>query len=310
MILTVTMNASIDKRYIVEQNQEGQVNRVLSSVYTAGGKGLNVSKSIALAGMPVWATGLTAGYAGAYIEENLEKHKIANKFLRVKGESRSCINIWDKKKKIQTEFLEPGFVVSPVDYKSFLERFTELVNDVAVVAISGSVPMGIPENVYHTLVSIVKKAQKKVILDSSGKLLEEGIAAKPTMIKPNIDEIRMLTGQACNDMPTLVQGALRLREKGVEIVVISLGAGGSILVSSKGVYSAEVPIVQAANTVGCGDAMVAGFALGLQQGLNDQKMLNMASAISAASAMSEETGAFQERDRCVLEKQIIITKLD
>ena len=112
MILTVTLNASIDKRYVVEGASMGEVNRVKECTYTPGGKGLNVSKPASIAGAKVVATGFVGGHAGQYIVESLKPFGIEPAFYHVEGESRSCINIWDTVNHVQTEYLEPGFTVS------------------------------------------------------------------------------------------------------------------------------------------------------------------------------------------------------
>ena len=173
MILTVTLNAAIDKRYVVEEFRIGEVNRMKECAYTPGGKGLNVSKPAAIAGAEVVATGFVGGHAGQYIEESLKDFRIKSAFYHLAAESRSCINIWDEKNKVQTEFLEPGFTVKEEEFRGFVEKFAQLVKEADVVAMSGSVPRGLDEKAYPILVETVKKAGKKVILDTSGKLLEE-----------------------------------------------------------------------------------------------------------------------------------------
>lgn len=297
MILTVTLNAAIDKRYVVEEFKVGEVNRVKECVYVPGGKGLNVAKPIAITGADVVATGFVGGNAGRYIEESLKEYRVRSAFYHLQQESRSCINIWDEKNSVQTEFLEPGFCVSAKELEGFTEKFRELVRDADVVAMSGSVPKGLDETSYPKLIQIVKESGKKVILDTSGRLLEAGIRACPTMIKPNMDEIRMLTGKECRDINEIVEAARAIHQRGVEIVAVSLGAEGSLVVCESGVYRAIVPRIPAVNTVGCGDSMIAGFCLGLAEGLDMAEMLREASAISAASALCEETGKFHLEDK-------------
>ena len=165
------------------------------------------------------------------------------------------------------------------------------------------------EAVGGRLVRIVKETGKPVILDTSGKLLKMGIEACPTLIKPNIDEIRMLTGKQCDDIQDIIEAAKTIHEKGVEIVAVSLGADGSLAVGKDGIFRAVVPKIDAVNTVGCGDSMIAGFALGLSQGLSLEETLRSASAISAASAMREETGFFVMEDMEKLLPLIRIKKL-
>lgn len=309
MILTVTLNAAIDKRYVVEEFKVGEVNRVKECAYVPGGKGLNVSKPAAVAGAEVVATGFVGGHAGNYIEASLKDYHVKSAFYHLESESRSCINIWDEKNCVQTEFLEPGFTVTESEFQGFVEEFKELVKQADMVAMSGSVPKGLDGTAYQKLVKVVKDAGKKVILDTSGKLLEMGIEACPTMIKPNIDEIRMLTGKECNEIGEIVEAAKEIHARGVEVVAVSLGADGSLAVSDEGVFRAIVPRIDAVNTVGCGDSMIAGFALGFAEGLGIEETLRKASAISAAAALREETGYFVMEDMQRLYPQIKIEKM-
>ena len=309
MILTVTLNAAIDKRYVVESFRTGEVNRVKECTYVPGGKGLNVSKPASIYGAEVVATGFAGGHAGAYIEDALKPFGIKSAFYHVNAESRSCINIWDEVNQVQTEFLEPGFTLTEEDFAGFEAKFRQLVQEAKVVAMSGSVPKGLDGTAYQRLVKIVKDAGIPVILDTSGKLLEMGIEAIPTMIKPNIDEIRMLTGKRCDDISEIIEAARAIHERGVKIVAVSLGADGSLAVGDDGIFRARVPKINAVNTVGCGDSMIAGFALGLSKGLPLEETLRLASAISAAAAMREETGFFVMEDMEKLLPQIEITRL-
>lgn len=309
MILTVTLNAAIDKRYVVEEVRTGEVNRVKECVYTPGGKGLNVSKPAAIYGAEVTATGFVGGHAGHYIEDALEPFGIKSAFYHMEAESRSCINIWDEKNQLQTEFLEPGFTVTEADFERFLEHFQGLAADADVVTISGSVPKGLDGTAYQRMVKLVREAGKPVILDTSGKLLEQGIKAVPTMIKPNLDEIRMLTGKDCTDPEEIIEAAKVLHGRGIRIVTVSLGGDGAVVVSDEGAYRARVPRIHAVNTVGCGDSMTAGFALGLSEGLCVKETLRKASAVSAAAAMREETGFFVKEDMERLLPQIEIIEL-
>ena len=296
MLLTVTLNASIDKRYVVESYKVGEVNRVKEACYYPGGKGLNVSKPAAIIGTEVLATGFTGGHAGKYIEEQLVPFNVKSDFYHVHDESRSCINIFDESTGKETEFLEPGFTVKPEEFEGFKTHFRTLVEKADVVSMSGSVPKGLDYHAYQELVKIVKDQGKPVILDTSGQLLEKGVEALPTLIKPNKDEIRMLTGLPCDDIGQVIGAAKKLHERGVKYVAVSLGGEGSVVVCDEGIFRATVPKITAVNTVGCGDTMIAGFATSLVDKLSVPEMLKRASAMASAAAMREETGFFVMED--------------
>jgi tagatose 6-phosphate kinase len=310
MILTVTLNAAIDKRYVVEDLKPGNVCRVKECTYSAGGKGLNVSRVAVIAGEEITATGFLGGHAGDYIVEALDGLNIKSDFVHISGESRSCINIYDETNHTQTEFLEPGVYVTEANVEEMLKKFLALIDSASVVAISGSVPKGVDSTLYQQMIRIAREHHKKVILDTSGKLLEEALSSKPTMIKPNIDEIRMLTGRELNSREDLIKAALELRKSGIEVVVISCGADGSLIACEEGVYQAVVPKIEAVNTVGCGDSMIAGFAAGFSRGLPMAETIKLASAISAANAMRMETGFFMPKDMEALLPQIKVEKLN
>ena len=177
MILTVTLNVAVDKAYVIEGPlQAGEVMRVKTCSNTAGGKGLNVSKVIGLCGEEVLATGFTGGFNGAYVEKLLTEKGIPNEFVHVKGETRSCINILDGDGK-STEFLEPGAPVTAEEEAAFLRKFETLLPKCSVVTMSGSAPKGIPADIYGKLIAMGKKAGVKMILDTSGQYLIEGVKA-------------------------------------------------------------------------------------------------------------------------------------
>ncbi|WP_334146021.1 PfkB family carbohydrate kinase, partial [Muricomes intestini] len=128
-------------------------------------------------------------------------------------------------------------------------------------------------------------------------------------IKPNIDEIRMLTGKTCDNMEDMIEAAEEIHRRGVEVVAVSLGGEGSFLVCDEGIYQAKVPKINAVNTVGCGDSMIAGFAIGFSEGLPIEEVLRKASAISAAAALREETGFFVKQDMESILPDVQIIKL-
>ena len=306
MIVTVTLNAAIDKRYVVDNYQIGEVNRVKQCSYSAGGKGLNVSRVLALAGADVLATGFLGGHAGDYIMEELAGMKIKADFIRTSGESRSCINIYDCSSGIQTEFLEPGAYISEQNQEDFLAKYIELIEQCSVVTISGSVPKGVESSFYGKLISSAKRLGKKVLLDTSGSLMRDSIHENPALIKPNLDEIQMLAGRKISDQKELIEFAKEIQKSGIEIVVVSLGKDGSLVVTEKEILQAKVPPITAVNTVGCGDSMIAGFAIGIEQGMALEDILRYASAISGSNALRMETGFFLKDDFDKLYPQIEI----
>lgn len=295
MITTVTLNASIDKAYHMEHAiQNGTVMRVGSAKNSAGGKGLNVARVVRLCGEEVSATGLVGGYNGRYLEALLEKDQIRHDMDHIQGETRSCINILDTAFG-STEYLEPGCLVTEEEEARFLTRFPKIIQDSAVVTLSGSVPKGMSKDIYQKLIRLVKEAGKQVILDTSGEPLERGILAAPTMVKPNKDEMELLFGRRIRDLEDVIENGKKLLEKKIPYVVVSLGGEGALLLCAEGIFQGKPPKVEVVNTVGCGDSMVAALAVALCRGYGPEEALRTAVAVATANAMSPDTGSFDPK---------------
>lgn len=290
MVTTVTLNASIDKAYFMENAIEnGTVMRVGAVRNTAGGKGLNVARAVKACGEAVKATGMAGGYNGRYLLSLLDQDGVSHDFVEIQGETRSCINILDPQYS-STEYLEPGCQVTAQEELSFLERFPAIIAESQVVTISGSIPGGMQKDVYCRMILQAKAMGKQVILDTSGELLEQGMKALPTMIKPNQDELALLCRRRIESREEIVRCAVQLHKQGIPYIVISLGSDGALLVCDQGVIHGRPPKVQAVNTVGCGDSMVGAFAVALQRGYEPEELLRYGVAVATANALSPGTG--------------------
>lgn len=290
-VLTVTLNAAIDKRYDVTGVIVGEVQRVARVRAGAGGKGLNVARGARLCGQEVVATGFVAGFAGQFITSQVEAQGIRDEFVRVPGESRTCINIIDAAG-TSTEFLEPGVTVEETHLAQLLARFQTLLGEVDVVTLSGSAPSGCPDDVYLRFVEAARLAGRPVILDTSGALLRAGLAASPTVVKPNREELAALAGSDLRDLTDVIAAARSVCARGPEWVVVSLGADGALAVNDLHAVQVLAPRVAAVNPVGCGDVLVGGLATGLAAGQTVDAALPFAVRVAAAAAAHPETGHF------------------
>lgn len=310
MITTVTLNASIDKAYQINENvEEGNVIRVKNCINTAGGKGLNVARVVKMCGSSVLATGLIGGYNGAYLEHLLTMDAIEHQFTKVEGETRSCINILSSDN-TSTEFLEPGFEVKDEEIDHFFHVFEEVIKKSKVVTLSGSVPKGLSSDIYAKIILFAKERNKLVLLDTSGLLLEEGLKAVPTLVKPNKDEMEALFQTKIHSINDVIENAKKLYDMGIPYVVVSLGKEGALLVCKEGVFTGKPPSIEAVNTVGCGDSMVAAFAVAMDHDYTAKESLRYAVAVSAANALSEKTGYFSVEDRDRILNEVTITKIE
>ena len=173
MILTVTLNAAIDKRYQVKKLRLGEVNRVLECQCSAGGKGLNVARVAVLAGEQATAFGFAGGHIGALLEELAGRDGITAGFVHVGGESRICLNIAEEETGLQTEILEGGLEISDEEISQMERGYRELLRDAEAVVISGSLPRGMEADVYVRMIQEAKRASVPVLLDTSGPALQE-----------------------------------------------------------------------------------------------------------------------------------------
>ncbi|HJB48190.1 MAG TPA: 1-phosphofructokinase family hexose kinase [Candidatus Olsenella excrementigallinarum] len=293
MISTVTLNASIDKAYrLACPLVDGTVMRVETCIDNAGGKGLNAARAAATCGEDVVATGFVGGNNGRLLCELLDADGIAHDFVHVKAETRCCVNILEPDGR-STEFLEPGRPVGSEEVAAVREKVAEIANRAAVVTFNGSVPAGAGMDIYRELVGAVRTAGKPVILDTSGTLLVNSLEARPTMIKPNTDEIQAILGRKPESIEEIVAAAREVHEKcGIEKVVVSLGGDGSVMACDEGVFRGRAPRIDVVNPVGSGDTMVGAFAVAIARGMSVEEQLSFAMSCASANCLSASTGHF------------------
>lgn len=285
MILTVVLNPAVDKAWVTPGFAPGQINRIAEARTVPGGKGNNVARVARTLGHPVTATGLAAGHNGRWMEEALAALDIAPRFLQVPGETRTCPTIVDPLTGTLTQLIEPGPPVAPGAADAFAAHLRSLLPGADVVVLAGSLPPGLPADYYARLVGVA--AGLPVILDTSGEALRRGAAAGPAVIKPNRDELQDLLGRdAAAADSDLLSACQAVREQGVGTVLASLGEAGALMVGPGYALRARPPRLAAVNTVGSGDALVAGLAVALARGLGPADSLRLAVACGAANALS------------------------
>ena len=289
MILVINLNASVDKRYRMADLVKGEVMRAAEVDNTPGGKGLHVANVATILGEDCIATGYLGGKSGEFIGEKLKDYGINQDFVRVAGETRSCLAIITDDG-AQTEILEPGPVISAEEQEAFMAKYRELLAKASVVVASGSMPQGLPKDFYARLIAMAKEERKPFLLDTSGEALVKGMAAKPYFIKPNTDEIRAIRGTDIASDEDVIREVQRFMAEGIKLPVVSLGTRGSIAGYNQHVYRITVPKIQCKNPVGSGDSFVAGVAVGLERGMSVEDVLSLGAACGTANAMEDESG--------------------
>lgn len=292
MILTVNLNPAVDKTCETEKVQPGAINRLKSAVSVAGGKGINVTKILRQFHMPVAAVGFLGGAGGKLIEEAMEELGVECHFTKIKGQTRTNVNLLAEDGSV-TELLEPGPVIREKELIEFRKQFSGCLEICEMAVLSGSVPEGVPTDIYRQLIEECHANGVKVILDTSGEALREGIQARPDLLKPNLKELESLAGKKIDTRKLFAKEANRICEQ-VGKLVISLGAEGLFYIdrnrgASQEVYQ-EARKVKAVNTVGCGDTVVASLCMSELSGDDPETALQKAAALAAANASTMENG--------------------
>lgn len=293
MILVVNLNASVDKRYELQDIKKGNVMRAKSVENTPGGKGIHVANVATILKEDCLVTGFLGGKTGEFIRDKLKDYNIKEDFINIKEDTRECL-AFTTDDLIQTEILEPGPNVSEEEKQNFLDKYNSLIDKSTIVVASGSMPKNIESSFYKDLIKIANAKGKKFLLDTSGESLKKGIEEKPYFIKPNKDEIEFFTGKSIKSDEGAISEIKRFHEMGIKLVVISLGSEGSIAGYNNKFYKVTFPKVNAVNTVGSGDSYVAGVAIALNRGYDIKKLLKLASACGTANSLEKETGFVRE----------------
>ncbi len=291
MILTLTMNPAVDIGYTVETLKIDTVNRTQKVSKTPGGKGLNVSRVLKQLGSPVLATGLLGGHIGAFIKEKLDEVALENNFYPIQSETRNCIAILHEG--LQTEILEAGPTITPEEQAGFLAHFETLLKEVDLITISGSLPSGMDDDLYATIIEKAGAVGIPVLLDTSGKTLKIALeaATKPVLIKPNQEELAGLLGVP--EAATVEELKEQLNSplfEGVDWVVVSLGSKGALAKHDGAFYQVNIPKVNAVNPVGSGDSTIAGLAHAIAKGESVESILKTAVTAGTLNAMEAQTG--------------------
>lgn len=309
MILTVTMNPSIDVSYPLEVLHIDTVNRIEKVSKTAGGKGLNVSRVLSQLNAPLKATGVVGGKFGDYLTEQLDKDGIPHSFSKIEGETRSCIAILHEGK--QTEILESGPEVTTEEQEAFVAHFEELMADTDFITISGSLPKGINHDFYSLLIDKATEADVKVLLDTSGATLKASLenTHKPFLIKPNETEIADLLGKEIHSDDELVEALEDKKFDGIEWIVVTLGADGAIIKHQDNYYRVEIPTIEVVNPVGSGDSTIAGLAYALSEGKSAEDVIKSGMVTGMLNTLEEKTGFINVDNFETLFKQIKVEKI-
>lgn len=289
MIITVTMNPSVDKTIFVPSVTVGDVNRVAESMLDPAGKGINVSRMLHRLGCATIAFGVAAGEMGRLAETALQAEGVLSWFLWAPGQTRLNVTVVDRATGQATSFYDRGPRLDDAQVEEIERRMTQWLQPANVLVLAGSLPPGVPRDIYARWIELARSLNTKVVLDAEGEPLRLGVAAHPTLIKPNVTEAEKLLGRALPDHGAVAAAAMELHTSGIDYVVISMGGEGAICAWDQQVWRARPPQVERRSTVGSGDSMVAGLAEAIANGRPIIEGLRRGAAAGAATAMTAGT---------------------
>jgi 1-phosphofructokinase family hexose kinase len=313
MIVTVTLNAAVDRTLTVPNFQRGQRHRASAGVTLAGGKGINVARALKTLGVPVVATGLVGGTTGARIVEELTHEAILNDFVHIEGESRTSTAVVDPTGGTYTEINEWGPAVQPEELETLLEKLRYLTQDAEFVVFAGSLPRDVDPEFYAEASRELTRRHIPTVLDSEGEPLRLGVEAEPFLVSPNQAEAESLVGQEFHDADDFRLALDGIADMGARNVLITTEEGALALLREDRDarrYRANAPRVDPVSTVGSGDVLLAAFLAARHAGRSNEESLRAAVAAGAASTLEVGAGRFDPRQAGRLQAGVELAELE
>ncbi len=294
-IVTLTLNPALDKSTLTDRLIPEQKLRCAPMQTDAGGGGINVSKGIKKLNGTSTAVFPIGGNNGQILKSLLEQAQISTAVTVLSGETRENFSVTEKTTNIQYRFTLAGLEINESQANECLKIVEQLQPDLLIA--SGSLPPGLPVTYYENVAAFAKKIGAKLILDTSGPALQAAADEGLFLLKPNLAELSALNGVEHLEMNQIDDAALHIINQGMcEVVVVSLGPQGALLVTREGFEHIPAPMVQKISTVGAGDSMVSGMAWALSQGQSYRQMAQLGVACGSAATMNSGTQLFNSQD--------------
>lgn len=310
MILTVTLNAAVDRTLVVPSLTLGHRHRASEGIALAGGKGINVARGLRALDVPVLATGLVGGRNGDAIRDGLAQAAIPFDFVEIQSPSRTSTAIVDPTTGTQTEINEYGPAVSPEEAQEFSRRLEFLMEYATAVVFAGSLPTNLDEGF---LVGFLRKAREEglyTVVDATPTVLKASLKSDPSLVSPNQHEAESVVGFDFIEGEDFLRGLQRLVELGAGRACVTSPSGYSCMATEDGVFSARAPKVESLSTIGSGDAYLAGLLAGLlHRNLSPVEAVRLAAGCAAANAETLGAGVFEVRRAEELAEEVRVETL-
>jgi 1-phosphofructokinase/tagatose 6-phosphate kinase len=313
VIVTVTMNAAVDRTLTVPNFRPGQRHRASEALTLAGGKGINIARALKRLGVPVIATGLAGGRTGMRIVEELTTEAILNDFVRIEAESRTSTAVVDPTAASYTEINEWGPRVEPDELDTLREKLRYLSRGADYVVFAGTLPRGVDEGFYADAIRELSRAGVRTVLDSEGEPLQRGVEAEPSLMSPNQLEAEGLAGQELTEEQDFVVALEQIADLGARDVLITLASGCYARIREERavrLMKAVAPVVEPVSPVGTGDVLLAGFLAARFEGRSSEDALRSAVAAGAASTLEVGAGRFDPREAGRLLGDVEVAELE
>lgn len=299
MIITVTLNAAIDKSLAVPNFRLGRRHRTVDQRTMAGGKGVNIARTLKALGQPVIATGFAGGATGTHIVEQLSEESILNDFVRIREESRTNTSVLDPTTGEQTEINERGPAVSEREVELFRDKLLYLARGAAIVVFAGSLPRGVETDVYASLIRDLERLDVITVVDTDGEPLHQAVRAEPDVVSPNVLEAEELVGHEFAGEQERAQVVGEIAALGPREAIMTLpdGCFAQVLVDGQRVLKrARVDQREPIAKRGSGDAFLAGYLAARYEGRAPDQCLRFGVACGAESTARLGAGLIDPRE--------------
>jgi 1-phosphofructokinase family hexose kinase len=313
MIVTVTLNAALDRILTVPNFQLGHRHRASEGLALPGGKGINIARALKRLDVPVVATGLAGGGTGTRILEELRAEGILHDFVPIGDESQTSTTVVDPSGSSYTEIYERGPKVEPGELELFLEKLHYLARAADWVVFAGSLPRAVDDAFYAEAIRDLNRRGVRTALDAEGEPLRLGVEAEPFLVSPNEREAEALVGQEFNEEADFAQALDDVADLGARNVLIAQGSGCFALFREdreRRRFRVIAPKLDVVSPVGSADVLIAGFIAAEVAGRPLEEALRNATAAAAASTLAVGAGRFEPREAGRLLPSIQAMELD